>query len=128
MGELPNAGTVLAVMLLVAFVWNLLGNLVLPYSWYIPANLAVAALLVMLARSAGLGWDQLGMSTDQIRRGVGIGPFAAVGGALKDKYEGSGLEVIAPVFERGDFERLEAMGISDPKVAQMVALIRKTEA
>jgi membrane protease YdiL (CAAX protease family) len=61
-----------------AVVWNLVGNLVLPGAWYVPGNLAGAALLVGLARRFGLGWGDLGLARDRIPRGLVIGLGAAV--------------------------------------------------
>ncbi len=74
----------LAVVLVVAVAWNLIGNLVLPGVLYVPANLAVALVVVMLARCAGLGWDGLGMERDQAARGVliGLAAVAVVAAAL----------------------------------------------
>ncbi len=63
-------------MLAVAVVWNLIGNLALPGAGYVPANLAVAAILVAGARWAGLGWDELGLDRADLRRGAVIGVAA----------------------------------------------------
>jgi membrane protease YdiL (CAAX protease family) len=57
----------------VAIVWNLVGNLVLPGAWYVPANLAVAAGLTATARAAGLDWSELGMARERLGRGAAVG-------------------------------------------------------
>lgn len=64
--------------------WNLIGNLVLPGFFYVPANLAVAGVLLALARQAGLSWDHLGFGPGTAWRGlvVGLAAAALVGLAL----------------------------------------------
>lgn len=57
--------------------WNLIGNLVLHDVWYVPANLAIAGLLITMARWAGLGWDELGLARGDLGRGVVVGLAAA---------------------------------------------------
>jgi membrane protease YdiL (CAAX protease family) len=52
---------------------NLLGNLVLPSALYIPANLAMTAALVGIARARGISWAELGLSRPTARRGVALG-------------------------------------------------------
>jgi membrane protease YdiL (CAAX protease family) len=78
--EMPRIGerTALAVLLGVLVVWNLTGNLVLPGVVYVPANLAVATLVVGLGRAAGLSWPELGMARASLRRGLVVGGVAAV--------------------------------------------------
>ncbi len=66
----------LATALALAVAWNLIGNLVLPGEWYVPANLAVAAVLLVLGRRAGLGWDELGLRRDRVLRGLLVGAGA----------------------------------------------------
>ena len=68
----------IAIVVVVAIAWNLIGNLVLPGAWYVPANIAVAAGLVALARWAGLGWDDLGFERKSVCRGLAVGLGAAV--------------------------------------------------
>ena len=68
----------IAIVVVVAIAWNLIGNLVLPGAWYVPANIAVAAGLVALARGAGLGWDDLGFERKSVGRGLLVGLGAAV--------------------------------------------------
>jgi len=59
--------------LLVIGVWNVIGNLLLPSDWYIPANVAVAACLIVASRRAGCGWDDLGLGTESMASGVKLG-------------------------------------------------------
>jgi membrane protease YdiL (CAAX protease family) len=63
----------IAVVAIVAVAWNLIGNLVLPGVWYVPANMAVAGGLLVFARWAGLGWDDLGLEWRWVGRGLVIG-------------------------------------------------------
>lgn len=53
--------------------------------------------------------------------------IAALGGALKDAL-GQDSTLVAPILERGDFERLENEGLKDPKIKRMAELIRLTGA
>ena len=78
--EMPRIGerTALAVLLGVLVVWNLTGNLVLPGVVYVPANLAIAMLVVGVGRSAGLRWPELGLAREDLRRGLVVGGVAAV--------------------------------------------------
>jgi membrane protease YdiL (CAAX protease family) len=71
-------------VLLVAVAWNLIGNLVLPGAWYVPANLVVAAGLVLGARAAGLGSDELGLDRERLGSGLrwGGAAMAVVGAAV----------------------------------------------
>lgn len=56
--------------------WNLVGNLVLPGAWYVPANLIVGLAAVATARWAGLDAGELGMGRAQLGRGLGHGAVA----------------------------------------------------
>jgi membrane protease YdiL (CAAX protease family) len=69
--------TALVVVLVVLVVWNLTGNLVLPGIAYVPANLAIAALVVAVGRAAGLSWPDLGLARAHLRRGLGLGAAVA---------------------------------------------------
>lgn len=64
-------------VVLIAAAWNLLGNLLLPREWYVPANLAMTAVFVSLASRAGVGWGEIGMSAGTIPRGLAIGLASA---------------------------------------------------
>lgn len=68
-------GLVVAVAILAGS--NLVSNRVLTGLAYVPWNLAVAALLVCLARRCGLSWADLGMHSKRLRRGLLIGAIAA---------------------------------------------------
>lgn len=77
--ELPRATRrLIVVTLLVTVVWNVVGNLWLPWAWYVPANLAVAGLLIVLARRAGLDWPALGLARADLGRGLVVGLLAMV--------------------------------------------------
>ncbi len=67
----------LVAVVVIAAAWNLIGHLVLPGRWEVPANLAVAAALVALARTNGLSWDELGLHRDRILRGLAVGLASA---------------------------------------------------
>lgn len=71
-------GRLTIVVLAIAIVWNVVGNVWLPWAAYIPANLAVAGLLLFLARHAGLSWDDLGLARPSLARGLLIGLGAAL--------------------------------------------------
>ena len=66
----------LALVLIVLAAHNLLGNLVLPPALYVPANLAVAAVLLGLARASGISWAELGLSRSSVGRGAALGAAA----------------------------------------------------
>ncbi len=68
----------IAVVIVVTSVWNLVTNLVLDDPWYVPANLAMAALLVVIARRAGLESSELGFGRAHLRRGLLLGTLSVV--------------------------------------------------
>ncbi|WP_051341659.1 CPBP family intramembrane glutamic endopeptidase [Pseudonocardia spinosispora] len=54
-------------------------NVVSNYAWpqaYIPWNLTVAAVLVIIAHRAGLSWSAIGLGTERLRRGLVLGALA----------------------------------------------------
>lgn len=55
---------------------NLVNNLWLHADAYVPVNLGFAAVVLYLARRAGLSWDDLGLSRERLRRGSAIGLIA----------------------------------------------------
>ncbi|MHA6795308.1 CPBP family intramembrane glutamic endopeptidase [Pseudonocardia bannensis] len=55
---------------------NVVSNQVWPEA-YIPWNLTIAAILLILARRYGLTWDDLGLGSARLRRGLLVGGFAA---------------------------------------------------
>jgi membrane protease YdiL (CAAX protease family) len=60
---------------------NVVSNRVWPEG-YVVWNLAMAAVLLLVARSAGLTWHDLGLGTRRLRRGLAIGAVAATAVAL----------------------------------------------
>ncbi|MDP9403751.1 MAG: CPBP family intramembrane metalloprotease [Actinomycetota bacterium] len=66
----------LALVLLVLVAHNLVGNLVLPPALYVPANLAVAAVLLATARTSGVSWAELGLGRSSLGRGAALGAAA----------------------------------------------------
>lgn len=83
----PGAGGVavrwplLALVVVVLLASNVVVNRVVPTAAYVPWNLGVAALLVVVARRAGLGWSDLGLHRPTMRRSLwwGVAGAAAVG-------------------------------------------------
>ncbi len=73
-GDKPWLGLVI-IGLVVA--WNLVTNLVIPDGVYIPVNVVMVAVLVVLAVKTGTSFDYLGMRPDRIKRGIGVGAVAA---------------------------------------------------
>ena len=71
-GGRPLDGLFLGV-LFSAIVWNLVANLWLPRAGWVPANLALAVLLVAVARNAGMSFEELGLRRDRIARGLLVG-------------------------------------------------------
>lgn len=65
-------------LLLGAAAWNVLGNLLLPGDWYVPANLAASGVVLLVGRRAGLSSEELGLSRGDVARGVGLGGVAAL--------------------------------------------------
>ncbi|MFP4072748.1 MAG: CPBP family intramembrane glutamic endopeptidase [Actinomycetota bacterium] len=57
--------------------YNLVQNLVLPTSMYVPANVVVSAGLLSLARRSGCSWDDLGLDPRQAKAGVRLGLVAS---------------------------------------------------
>ena len=53
------------------------GEVLLPAVAYVPTNMAVAAVLLMVARRSGCSWEALGLGGRHIRRGVTVGAVAA---------------------------------------------------
>lgn len=91
MGHLGAAVVVLACH-------NLAGAALVPRSLYVPANLVVAAVLVLLARNDGLGARELGLPRSRVARGLATGALLAALVAL-----GVALGAVLP-WTRGLFE------------------------
>lgn len=66
-------GAVAVVVVAVLAVHNLLGNLVAPARYYVPLNLATAAVVLGLARRAGPGGEELGLSPAALPVGLAVG-------------------------------------------------------
>lgn len=74
------------------------GGPLLPEGWYVPVNLTLAALLVAIARRAGVTWAQLGFARH--RRIAGLRAGLIVGGvALTVMTVGALLPLTRPFFE-----------------------------
>jgi CAAX protease family protein len=57
---------------------NLVSNRVVGEDGYVAWNLAVAVLLVLLARGSGLSWGDIGLDNARLRRGLRIGGVIAL--------------------------------------------------
>ena len=57
---------------------NVIVNVVLGPPWYVPFNLAVLGVALLLARGAGTSWVAMGMSADRLRRGAAVGGLIGV--------------------------------------------------
>lgn len=55
---------------------NLVGNLVLPSELYVPVNVAVAAVLLVVARADGVSWADVGLGRSRVGRGARVGATA----------------------------------------------------
>ena len=64
-------------VLVASFAWNLVAKEWLPSAAWVPANCAIAAILVAAVRAHGLSWDELGMRRDRLTRGLAVGSTAA---------------------------------------------------
>jgi uncharacterized protein len=67
----------LVVVVAVLAAYNVVGNLLVPAAWYIPTNLAMAALLLFIAHRAGLGATELGLQRSRLAAGARWGAGAA---------------------------------------------------
>jgi membrane protease YdiL (CAAX protease family) len=65
------------VVVAVLAAWNPMVNRVIPPAWYVPANLAVAAGLVAVARRSGATPAELGLRRDRAGAGLRLGLKAA---------------------------------------------------
>ena len=75
-GGSPLDGLFVAV-LVASFAWNLVAKEWLPSAAWVPANCAVAAVLVVVARTNDLEWEELGLRRDRLTRGLAVGITAA---------------------------------------------------
>jgi membrane protease YdiL (CAAX protease family) len=76
MGFAPYGWTWLAAVVAVLAISNVLNNGVLPAWAYVPWNVGVAGVVVLLARHAGLQWAGLGLDSDTWRRSAVVGSAA----------------------------------------------------
>ena len=72
----------LVVVVAVLAVHNVVGNLVVPSTLYVPVNLAVAAMLLVVGRHSGCSWSDLGLDRRGVGRGVAVGSALALGIAV----------------------------------------------
>ena len=107
----------LVVVLLVLVTHNLVGNLVLPSTVYVPANLAVAAVLVGIARADGTSWPELGLARSSVCRGAAFGGVALLLAVIV-----LGVAALVPV-SRSLFEDQRVANLEGAAVAYQ-ALIR----
>jgi len=68
--------------LAVIAVHNLVQNQLLNQRGYVAGNLAVSAILVGVGRSAGLGWDDMGLQPNRLRAGLRTGAGASVAAVI----------------------------------------------
>jgi CAAX protease family protein len=66
-----------AILALVLYA-NVIVNEVLAPPWYVPFNLGLMAVALLLARSAGTSWVSMGMRVDRLRRGAGVGALVGI--------------------------------------------------
>lgn len=65
-------------LVLLAVAWNLIGNLWLPSTAWVPANLLLASALVAIAFRVGVTPEELGLRRDRLRRGLVVGGAAVL--------------------------------------------------
>ncbi len=52
---------------------NVIANEVLDDAWHIPFNLGILGVAILIARRAGTTWTTMGLRTDRVKRGLGVG-------------------------------------------------------
>lgn len=58
---------------------NVIVNEVLAPPWYVPFNLTLLAIALLMARHGGTTWVSMGMSRERVRRGAAVGAILALG-------------------------------------------------
>lgn len=59
---------------------NVVANVLLSPPWYVPFNLILLAIVLLIARRAGTPWVAMGMRSERLRRGAIVG--TAIGSAI----------------------------------------------
>ena len=77
-GASSRTRSALVVVVTVGAIANVVGNLVLPSAWYVPANLALAATVVAIAAWGGATRSDLGLDRHDAPRGLAVGALAAL--------------------------------------------------
>jgi membrane protease YdiL (CAAX protease family) len=72
----------LAVILALGVYANIIVNEVLNPAWYIPFNLALLGLTLLIARRAGTTWTSMGLRRDRATRGLKLGVMIVAGVAV----------------------------------------------
>ena len=75
-----DPGLALIAILALVLYANVIVNEVLAPPWYVPFNIALLVIVLLLARGAGATWTALGMRTDRLARGTVVG--LVLGGAV----------------------------------------------
>jgi membrane protease YdiL (CAAX protease family) len=75
----------LIVILILGLYANIIANEVLGPVWYIPFNLTLLAVTLILARRAGTTWTSMGLRRDRATRGLKVG-IAVVAGIVLGMY------------------------------------------
>ena len=73
-----RVATALVLVLILVVVWNPVGNLLLPGAFYVPANIAVAGLAIVVARLAGTSWAELGLERAALPSGLRVGAVSVL--------------------------------------------------
>lgn len=69
----------LVVILILGFYANVIANEVLNPAWYIPFNLVLLAVTLVIARRAGTTWTSMGLRRDRATRGLKLGVVIVAG-------------------------------------------------
>lgn len=69
----------LVVILILGFYANIIANEILSPAWYIPFNLALLGVTLIIARRAGTTWTSMGLRRDRAARGLKLGAVIFAG-------------------------------------------------